>query len=101
MKEAIYLLAYRLSELRNETQVRSTYLSNDEKGPIFRKTTRQLEQVTSEAQFFALLSDVKKRYAENTKGKTAENYWNSLHELMKNFEKSLAVEPIKYGESNK
>ena len=81
LREAIYLLAYRLSELRNETQVRSAYLSN-EKGHIFRETTRQLEQVTREAQFFALLSDVEKRYERTNKGQTADRYWKSLDILM-------------------
>ena len=95
LREAVYLLAYRLSELRNETQVRSAYLSNDEKGHIFRETTRQLEQVTREAQFFALLSDVKKRYEKTNKGQAAKCYWESLDTLMKALkEKNLAVNEI-------
>lgn len=92
LREAVYLLAYRLSELRNETQVRSAYLG---KGPIFRKTTRQLEQVTREAQFFALLSDMKKRYEKTNKKPAAECYWESLDTLMKALEKNLAVNEIK------
>ena len=96
LREAIYLLAYRLSELRNETQVRSAYLSN-EKGHIFRETTRQLEQVTREAQFFALLSDVKKRYERANEGQTADRYWKSLDILMKALkEMNLAVNEINF-----
>ena len=96
LREAIYLLAYRLSELRNETQVRSAYLSN-EKGHIFRETTRQLEQVTREAQFFALLSDVKKRYERTNKGQTADRYWKSLDILMEALkEMNLAVNEINF-----
>ena len=96
LREAIYLLAYRLSELRNETQVRSAYLSN-EKGHIFRETTRQLEQVTREAQFFALLSDVEKRYERTNKGQTADRYWKSLDILMKALkEMNLAVNGINF-----
>lgn len=101
LKEAIYLLAYRLSVLRNEAQVRSAYLS---KKDIFSETTRQLEQVTSDAQFFSILSDVEKRYAEMTtrKGSVAENYWKSLHCLMEGFEeRNLAVETIKTIENKK
>lgn len=95
LREAIYLLAYRLSELRNETQVRSAYLSNDKKGHIFRETTRQLEQVTSEAQFFALLSDVKKRYERSNERQTALRYWKSLDDLIDHLEKKIAVNKIK------
>lgn len=96
LKEAVYLLAYRLSVLRNETQVRSAYLSNEEKGAIFREITRQLDQVTSAAQFFALLSDVKKRYAETNTGNAARRYWTSLHALMNLLEeKNLAIAKIK------
>ncbi len=95
LKEAVYLLAYRLSVLRNETQVRSAYLSDDKKGTIFRETTRQLDQVTSAAQFFALLSDAKKRYAEANTGNAASRYWKSLHALMSSLEeKTLAIIPI-------
>lgn len=96
LKEAVYLLAYRLSVLRNEIQVRSAYLSNEEKGAIFREITRQLDQVTSAAQFFALLSDVKKRYAETNTGNAARRYWTSLHALMNLLEeKNLAIAKIK------
>lgn len=96
LREAIYLLAYRLSELRNETQVRSAYLSN-EKGHIFRETTRQLEQVTREAQFFALLSDVEKRYERANEGQTADRYWKSLDILMEALkEMNLAVNEINF-----
>lgn len=91
LKEAVYLLAYRLSVLRNETQVRSAYLSDDKKGTIFRETTRQLDQVTSAAQFFAILSDVKKRYAETNTGNAASKYWESLHTLMDSLAKKNLV----------
>ena len=93
LKEAIYLLAYHLSELRNRYSVRTQYLSDD---PIFKETARFLDQVTSESQFFAILSDVKKRYSEINHGPTADKYWNSLHTLMKAFEYNLALKPIKY-----
>ena len=96
LKEAVYLLAYRLSVLRNETQVRSAYLSDDKKGTIFRETTRQLDQVTSAAQFFAILSDVKERYAETNTGNAAGKYWKSLHHLMNLLEeKNLVIAQIK------
>lgn len=79
LKEAVYLLAYRLSELRNNSRVMSKYLSDE---PIFRDSARLLDQVTSESQFFALLGDIKKRYAKANAGKAALRYWDSLHTLM-------------------
>ena len=79
LKEAVYLLAYRLSELRNNSRVMSKYLSDE---PIFRDSARLLDQVTSESQFFALLGDIKKRYAKANAGKAALCYWDSLHALM-------------------
>lgn len=89
LKEAVYLLAYRLSEVRNETRVMSWYLSEK---PIFGECVRLLDQVTCEAQFFAVLSDVKKRYKEKANGGTAERYWKSLHALMEHLEgQNLAV----------
>ena len=89
LKEAVYLLAYRLSEVRNETRVMSRYLSEK---PIFGECVRLLDQITCEAQFFAVLSDVKKRYKEKTNGGTAERYWDALHALLKHLEKqNLAV----------
>lgn len=89
LKEAVYLLAYRLSEVRNETRVMSQYLSEK---PIFGECVRLLDQVTCEAQFFAVLSDVKKRYEKKANGGTAKRYWDSLDALMKHLEKqNLAV----------
>ena len=89
LKEAVYLLAYHLSEVRNETRVMSRYLSEK---PIFGECVRLLDQITCEAQFFAVLSDVKKQYKEKTNGETAKRYWNSLHGLMVHLEnQNLAV----------
>lgn len=92
LKEAVYLLAYRLSELRNKSRVMCKYLSDE---PIFRDSARLLDQVTSESQFFALLGDVKKRYAETNRGNAALRYWESLHTLMSLLEdQHLAVANI-------
>ena len=91
LKEAVYLLAYRLSELRNKSRVMCKYLSDD---PMFKELTRLLDQVTSEAQFFALLYDVKKRYTKTNTGKAAGNYWSSLHSLMSSLEENLAIAKI-------
>ena len=55
-----------------------------------------LDQVTSEAQFFAVLGDVKKRYIRTNIGRTAQWYWNALDNLMNDLSKdSFALEPIK------
>ena len=95
LREAVYLLAYRLSELRNESHIDPRYLGFYKQGDIFREITRQLDQVTSAAQFFALLGDVKKRYTETNTGKTANEYWASLHALMDSLKnKNLAIAPI-------
>ena len=101
LKEAVYLLSYRLSELRNEYRIDPKYLSNGKQGCIFREITRQLDQVTSIAQFFALLSDVKKRYVETRSGPRASCYWASLHTLMSSLEnQNLAIPTIKCERKN-
>ena len=95
INEAIYLLAYRLSVLRNETQVRCNYLCDKNKSGVFAEITQELDQVTSEAQFFAILGDVKKRYIRINCGQTAKWYWNALSDLMNELSKdSFAIEPI-------
>lgn len=81
LKEAVYLLAYRLSVLRNEYQIRCSFLGDKDRD-IFSGITQVLDQVTSEAQFFAFLSDVKARYSITNKGQTATWYWNALKSLM-------------------
>lgn len=93
INEAVYLLAYRFSVLRNESQVRCSFLCDKS---IFSETTQMLDQVTSEAQFFAVLGDVKKRYIRTNTGRTAQWYWNALNNLMNDLSKdSFALEPIK------
>ena len=91
LKEAVYLLAYRLSELRNRYSVKREYLGDD---PIFKEFTSVLDQATNEAQFFALLYDVNKRYTETNDGPTAMDYWQSLHALLASLEGNLAFPKI-------
>ena len=79
LKEAIYCLSYRLSVLRNEYKIQCKFLGEK---PIFQEITQALDQVTSEAQFFALLCDVKKRYHRTNTGKTATWYWEDLDQLL-------------------
>lgn len=93
INEAVYLLSYRFSVLRNESQVRCSFLCD--KSSIFAETTQVLDQVTSEAQFFAVLGDVKKRYIRTNTGRTAQWYWNALDNLMNDLSKdSFALAPI-------
>lgn len=94
LNEAVYLLAYRLSVLRNESQVRCSFLCDRS---IFAEITQSLDQVTSEAQFFAILNDVKKRYAATNKGQTAQWYWDALNNLMKELSNgSFAIAKIDF-----
>ncbi len=84
LKEAVYLLAYRLSEMRNRSQIRCSYLSDSS---FFSPIVQALDQSASESQFFAELYDVKKRYIRVNTGEDKSNsvvkqYWESLDELM-------------------
>lgn len=94
LNEAVYLLACRLSVLRNETQVRCSFLCDRS---VFAEITQSLDQTTSEAQFFAILCDAKKKYAITNKGQTAQWYWNSLNNLMQELSKSsFAIDKIEF-----
>lgn len=85
LPDAVYLLSYHLSKLRNNYHVFRRDLGKDE---IFRSTTQALDHVTSEAQFFSILNDSSMKYAlSNTE--TAGNYWYSLRNLLKDLEKHL------------
>ena len=93
LNEAVYLLVYHLSRLRNEYQVRTQYLSDI---PIFQETTQILDQVTSEAQFFGFLGDFKKRYETTNMGAAAKRYWTDRNNLMKELSNaSFAIEEIR------
>ena len=97
IKEAVYLLAYRLSKLRNESQIRCDYLGGQtektsKKCSDFRETVQMIDQAVSEAQLFAWLYDVKKRYPITNVGNGNLNsavtgYWHALKKLMEDISK--------------
>ncbi len=100
LKEAVYLLAYRLSELRNEAQIRCDYLGrNKEKSKTFRDIVKALDQSTSEAQFLAQLYDISKRYIRTNTGNGSKysvvaQYWKALDELMGTLSKDPFVSSV-------
>lgn len=93
LREAVYLLAYRLSKLRNETRISEKILNDS----LFATCTKLLSIVTNEGQFFAYLNDIESRYTAINKGPTAIWYWTALDAFMKTFEKkSLAISKIEH-----
>ncbi len=87
LSDAVYALAYRLSELRNETRVMSRYLSER----IFQECVGILDRVTFEGEFFAAMLDNKQTYLIRNEKKTARNYWNALGHFLENLEKSKSL----------
>ena len=79
LNEAIYVLAYHLSRLRNESQIRGAYLA----GNPFQDCTVSLDRVISESEFFAIILAPVNHYTITNKGSAAVNYWNDLKELLR------------------
>lgn len=95
INEAVYLLAYRLSELRNQTRVMRKNLCNN----IFYETTQILDLVHFESQFFEALNSSENQYKrsnEDINHQTALRYWKCLDLLMEAIRKSSpSVEKFK------
>lgn len=97
LDDAVYVLSYRLSELRNESRVMGRYLSSK----IFQKYSSILDRVTSEGEFMAIMLESKQRYLILNRGKTAQNYWNSLKVFLEKFEDNMLLSiPEKFYLSN-
>ena len=74
LTEAVYSLAYWLSQLRNAPRVMRMYINSS----LFQETTSLLDRVTTTSQFLSSLLDMKKQYTIENHGKTAQYYWNAL-----------------------
>ena len=97
LKEAVYLLAYRFSEMRNRPQIQCRYLSDCS---FFSPIVQALDQSVSESQFFAILHDVRKRYIRTNTGEGKTNsvvkkYWESLDEFMDSISNTSFVSSIR------
>lgn len=78
LSEAIYAIAYRVSKMRNEAQIRRKRISDG----MFGELANLIRMATHEGDLLGKLLDPKsvyRRIAQN--GKTAEWYWNSLAQL--------------------
>ena len=74
LSDAMYCIAYRISILRNEYQVRRDCL----KGNEFQSIAQLIDRVTHECEFLGTMLDARNRYSISNNGTTATNYWNSL-----------------------
>ena len=79
LREAIYAIAYRVSEIRNETRVQRDYISGREK---FAEIAKLLSRVTHEGEFLGKLLDQNEVYRIENKGRTARRYWNKLASIL-------------------
>ena len=82
LQEAVYALAYRLSELRNAARVMRQYINQ----PVFREATSLLDRVTTVRLFLASLLTPEQIYSIDNKGRTAKIYWDSLHTFLAEIE---------------
>ena len=79
LSDAMYCIAYRVSILRNEYQVRRNSLNGQE----FQSIAQLIDRVTHESEFLGTLLDARNRYSISNHGSTAMNYWNCLRALGK------------------
>ena len=92
VKEALYCIAYRISELRNAGQVRMSYLQTK---PVFRDTVCMLDRSTIPGEFFAWTIHPRYAYKPVFEGATRCAYWQSLSSLLHDIEtdEEFAIEP--------
>ena len=83
VKEALYCIAYRISELRNAGQVRMSYLQTE---PVFRDTVCMLDRSTIPGEFFAWTIHPRYAYKPVFEGATRCAYWQSLFSLLHELE---------------
>ena len=97
LQEAVYALAYRLSELRNAARVMRQYINH----PLFRETTSLLDRVTTVGQFLGSLLTPERVYAIDNNGRTAKFYWEALHGFLHDLERDTGMmsnREMKYSE---
>jgi hypothetical protein len=83
IKEALYCIAYRISELRNAGQVRMNYLRTK---PVFTNTVCMLDRSTVPGEFFAWTIHPRYAYKPDFGGSTKCAYWHSLSILLHDLE---------------
>ena len=74
LNEAIYAIAYRVSELRNETQIRRQRISDQ----TFGKIANLIRMATHEGELLGKLLEPKGVYRVTNNNTTASWYWKSL-----------------------
>ena len=84
LSEAIYVIVYRISSLRNNSQVRRCYLSKEN---IFSQCTICLDRVTHESDFLAWMLNPADAYRVQSNGPTADRYWEKLKVFLQEHEK--------------
>lgn len=80
LKEAIYAIAYRVSELRNYGSIRRDYLGKD-KDLVFSKIAHTINRATHESEVIGILLNPNKSYQVTNDGRTAGWYWSALQNL--------------------
>ncbi len=87
LSDAMYCIAYRVSVLRNEYQVRRDSL----RGYEFQSIAQLIDRVTHECEFLGTMLDARNRYSISNNGPTATYYWNSLKALGDELEKTMSA----------
>ena len=83
IKEGLYCIAYRISQLRNAGQVRMTYLRTE---PVFTDIVCVLDRSTIPGEFFAWTIHPKNTYKPEFGGLTQRAYWHALSRLLQGLE---------------
>ena len=87
LTEAVYALAYWLSQLRNEHRVMRAYINSS----LFQETTSLLDRVTTTSQFLSSLLDTTKQYIIENHGRTAQSYWDALSAFLREIEQETGT----------
>lgn len=84
LNDVLYAIVYRVSELRNEAQVRGSYLRTKD---IFQKCVVWLDRATSESVFLAYMLNPKLDYSIVNHGPAATRYWGAVKSFLGELEK--------------
>ena len=90
LPEAVYCLAFHLSRLRNEKQIRCAMLSSS---PLFRETALLIAHAGDENDVIAALLDESEYYEPTNAGMRAGWYWNDLALFLKSLNKHMVFLP--------
>lgn len=84
LNDVLYAIVYRVSELRNEAQVRGSYLRTKD---VFQKCVVWLDRATSESVFLAYMLNPKLDYSIVNHGPAATRYWGAAKSFLGELEK--------------